>query len=93
MVAKDLRIQRMPRRLGQRSFRTVEQLRKIVSIAAELYSITSSGMARRCLRIADALNTITRRGAIGTTLPVFGFRPIRGPLLRTTKEPNEDIER
>src|SRR5262249_16429575 len=44
----------------------------------------------RCLRIADGLNTITRRGEIGTSFPVFGLRPIRWPFLRTTKEPNED---
>ena len=31
----------------------------------------------RCLRMADGLNTITRRGEIGTSLPVFGFRPMR----------------
>src|SRR5262249_20932753 len=44
----------------------------------------------RCFRIADGLNTITRRGEIGTSLPVLGFRPIRWPFLRTTNEPNED---
>ena len=55
-----------------------------------IQSIASSARARRCLRIADGLNTITLRGVIGTSFPVFGFRPIRGPLLRTTKEPNED---
>src|ERR1700750_1890510 len=44
----------------------------------------------RCLRIADGLNTITRRGEIGTSLPVLGLRPIRWPFLRTTNEPNED---
>ena len=30
----------------------------------------------RCLRIADGLNTMTRRGEIGTSLPVLGLRPI-----------------
>ena len=44
----------------------------------------------RCLRIADGLNTITRRGEIGTSLPVFGLRPTRWPFLRTTNEPNDD---
>ncbi len=44
----------------------------------------------RCLRIADGLNTITRRGEIGTSVPVFGLRPILWPLLRTTNEPKED---
>src|SRR5262249_49166511 len=44
----------------------------------------------RCLRIAEGLNTITRRGDIGTSVPVFGLRPIRWPFLRTTKEPNEE---
>src|SRR6185437_13522137 len=44
----------------------------------------------RCLRIADGLNTMTRRGEIGTSLPVFGLRPTRCPFLRTTNEPNDD---
>src|SRR4029077_16292191 len=43
-----------------------------------------------CLRIADGLNTITRRGEIGTSVPVLGLRPMRCPFLRTTKEPNEE---
>lgn len=30
-------------------------------------------------------------GRIGTSSPVFGFRPIRWPLLRTEKLPNEEI--
>src|SRR5689334_20650424 len=33
---------------------------------------------------------MTRRGEIGTSVPVFGFRPIRCPFLRTMNEPNED---
>src|SRR5246127_4550743 len=44
----------------------------------------------RCLRIADGLNTITRRGEIGTSVPVFGLRPMRWPFLRTTNEPKDD---
>src|SRR6516164_10605531 len=44
----------------------------------------------RCLRMADGLNTMTRRGEIGTSLPVLGLRPIRWPFLRTTNEPNDD---
>src|SRR5262249_37634400 len=44
----------------------------------------------RCLRIAEGLNTITRRGEIGTSVPVFGFLPIRRPFLRTTNEPKDD---
>src|SRR3954466_5643817 len=44
----------------------------------------------RCFRIADGLNTITRRGEIGTSVPVFGLRPTRWPFLRTTKEPKDD---
>src|ERR1700730_8214553 len=58
--------------------------------ARSRYLISSPSGLMRCLRIADGLNTITRRGEIGTSLPVFGFRPILWPLLRTTKEPNED---
>ena len=43
------------------------------------YGVTSAAASEliRCLRIAEGLNTITRRGEIGTSLPVFGFRPIR----------------
>src|SRR6187402_1552744 len=44
----------------------------------------------RCFRIAEGLNTITRRGEIGTSLPVFGLRPMRCPFLRTTNEPNDE---
>ena len=43
-----------------------------------------------CLRITDGLNTITRRGEIGTSVPVLGLRPMRWPFLRTTNEPNEE---
>jgi hypothetical protein len=43
-----------------------------------------------CLRMADGLNTITRRGEIGTSVPVLGLRPIRCPFLRTTKVPNDE---
>src|ERR1700722_14638657 len=44
----------------------------------------------RCFRMAEGLNTITRRGEIGTSVPVFGLRPIRWPFLRTMNEPNDD---
>ncbi len=44
----------------------------------------------RLLRMFDGLNTITRRGVIGTSMPVLGLRPIRSPLERTTKEPKDD---
>src|SRR3954464_12035786 len=40
--------------------------------------------------MADGLKTITRRGEIGTSLPVFGLRPMRCPFLRTTNEPNDE---
>src|SRR5204862_629056 len=53
-------------------------------------SVTTGWELMRCLRIADGLNTITRRGEIGTSLPVFGLRPIRCPFFRTTNEPNEE---
>src|SRR5262245_3132643 len=56
-----------------------------------LSSAGCSGSALiRCFRMAEGLNTITRRGEIGTSLPVLGLRPILCPLLRTTNEPNED---
>jgi hypothetical protein len=44
----------------------------------------------RAFSTLDGLNTMTRRGSIGTSTPVFGLRPMRWPLLRTRKEPNED---
>ena len=44
----------------------------------------------RCLSIADGLNTITRRGEIGTSFPVLGLRPILWPFLRTTNDPKEE---
>jgi bifunctional non-homologous end joining protein LigD len=45
---------------------------------------------RRFFSVPDALNTITLRGVIGTSTPVLGFRPGRGPLVRTMNDPNED---
>jgi hypothetical protein len=42
------------------------------------------------LRMPDGLNTITLRGVIGTAFPVFGLRPMRGPLVRTTNDPNDE---
>jgi hypothetical protein len=44
----------------------------------------------RCLRVADGLNTITRRAEIGTSSPVFGLRRMRWPFSRTTNRPNDD---
>src|SRR5689334_1513061 len=44
----------------------------------------------RCLRMAEGLKTMTRRGEIGTSLPVLGLRPMRWPFLRTTNEPNDE---
>src|SRR5262249_60227474 len=57
----------------------------------QVYLVASfSELLIRCLRIAEGLNTITRRGEIGTSLPVLGFRPTRWPFLRTTNEPKDD---
>src|ERR1700739_697191 len=42
-------------------------------------------------RTFDARKTRTRRGRIGTSCPLFGFRPIRCPLSRTVKLPKEEI--
>ena len=36
------------------------------------------------------LKTVTRRGGIGTSRPVFGLRPTRSPLSRIMKEPNDE---
>src|SRR6202030_2504864 len=35
-------------------------------------------------------NTSTRRGAMGTSVPVFGLRPMRWDFWRTANVPNED---
>src|SRR5215217_722380 len=71
-----------------------ERVRRLVQFLApypssSCSSTTLSGLMR-CLRIAEGLNTMTRRGEIGTSLPVLGLRPTRCPFLRTTKDPNED---
>src|SRR5262245_9268273 len=58
--------------------------------SAYLFPLPSSPELIRCLRIADGLKTITRRGEIGTSVPVFGFRPMRCPFLRTMNDPNDD---
>jgi hypothetical protein len=31
----------------------------------------------RCFRMADDLNTMTRRGEVSTSVTAFGLRPIR----------------
>src|SRR5215813_2058781 len=65
--------------------------RRFAPLRRELrYFRASESALMRCLRIADGLNTITRRGEIGTSLPVFGLRPILWPFLRTTNEPNDE---
>jgi hypothetical protein len=43
-----------------------------------------------CFRIADGLNTTTRRGEIVASVPVFGLRPMRSFFLRTMNDPNDD---
>ena len=42
-------------------------------------------------RIWLARKVITRRGAIGTSIPVLGLRPIRWPLSRRMKLPKPEI--
>jgi hypothetical protein len=42
-----------------------------------------------CFMIAEVLKTTTRRGDIGTSMPVLGLRPRRPPFLRTVNDPNE----
>ncbi len=44
----------------------------------------------RSLSMSDGLNANALRDAIGASTPVLEFRPVRGPLLRTTNDPNED---
>jgi hypothetical protein len=43
------------------------------------------------LRMPEGLNTMTRRGEVGTSLPVFRLRPMRWPFLRTISEPNDAV--
>src|SRR5215216_101605 len=43
-----------------------------------------------CFRIADGLNTTTRRGEIVAAVPVFGLRPMRSFFLRTMNDPNDE---
>src|SRR5262245_44066116 len=63
----------------------------LCSLSRELrYFRKSESELMRCLRIADGLNTITRRGEIGTSLAVLKLRPILWPFLRTTNEPNDE---
>src|SRR5258708_7981503 len=66
-----------------------------IAVEAIVYSDLSPPLAGlwpliRCFRMADGLNTITRRGDIGTSVPVFGLRPIRWPFLRTMNDPHDD---
>src|SRR5262245_1970406 len=60
------------------------------SLFGSVYFFAPGSLLMRCLRIADGLNTITRRGEIGTSLPVLGLRPILWPFLRTTNEPKDE---
>src|SRR5262245_66265444 len=59
-------------------------------LLGSVYFLAPGSELIRCLSIADGLNTITRRGEIGTSLPVLGFLPTLWPFLRTTKEPKDD---
>jgi hypothetical protein len=38
--------------------------------------LPSQAPLMRCFKMADGLNTMTRRGGIGTSAPVLGLRPI-----------------
>jgi hypothetical protein len=43
------------------------------------------------LRMPEDLNTMTRRGEVGTSLPVFRLRPMRWPFLRTISESKDAV--
>jgi hypothetical protein len=43
-----------------------------------------------CFKIGDDLSTITRRGEMGTSVPVFGLRPTRCFFLRTRNDPKDE---
>jgi hypothetical protein len=44
----------------------------------------------RAFSTLEGLKTITRRGKIGASTPVFGMRPMRWPFERTTNDPKDD---
>src|ERR1700754_1098155 len=49
----------------------------------------ASAMRSRSMLLARKVRT--RRGAIGTSTPVLGLRPMRSPLSRSTKVPKPEI--
>ena len=51
-------------------------LRRVRRFAAQLSASVGSPLMR-AFSTLDGLNTITRRGRIGTSTPVFGLRPMR----------------
>src|SRR3954451_15818034 len=57
-------------------------------VQSSIPSVLSPLMA--AFKVLEGLNTITRRGVIGTSTLVFGLRPMRSPFERTTNEPKED---
>src|SRR5205814_10590743 len=64
-------------------------------VAGSVYAVAPPPFAGplaliRCFRVADRLNAIARRGDTGTSVPVFGLRPIRWPFLRTMNDPDDD---
>jgi hypothetical protein len=57
-------------------------LNRLAAIAAAHATPLGLWPLIRCFRMADGLNTITRRGEIASSAAVFGVRPIRRPFLR-----------
>src|ERR1700733_6372660 len=80
---------------SERIRRLVQMLAPLVAPVEGIQSAVPSPLLAlwpliRCFRMADGLNTITRRGEIGTSVPVLGLRPMRWPFLRTMNEPNDE---
>jgi hypothetical protein len=70
--------------------RAIHRLHLLATDMQRATSLDHVARAGDALLENRGLNTITRRGAMGASVPVLGLRPIRGPFLRTTKEPNEE---
>ena len=73
--ARTAAIRSGPARIGSQNQKVI--LLESAGKDAAADQVAAPFLLMRCFRIADGLNTITRRGEIGTSVPVFGLRPIR----------------
>src|SRR3546814_2139344 len=85
-IAQDvLRQPRLARQLPDRAESGVG----LVGSAGHFCRYPAATMRSRIIWLARKVST--RRGAIGTSTPVLGLRPIRSPLSRRTKVPKPEI--